>query len=95
MSSPTAENTFPCEMNDPVAATDIWSRRIRTAVGQIIAGDLYKSLHWQRDRGISDRHTTIELWAVDDPDRRAAMTALWLSPAEARLLSSDFHYSQT
>ena len=61
---PAADNTFPYEMNDPVAATEFWTRRIRAAAGQIVTGKLYKGLHWQRARDIAHRHSSVELWAV-------------------------------
>lgn len=61
---PATENTFPYEMNDPVVATESWTRRIRAAAGQIVTGKLYKGLHWQRARDIAHRHSAVELWAV-------------------------------
>lgn len=61
---PAADNTFPYEMNDPVAATEFWTRRIRAAAGQIVTGKLYKGLHWQRARDIAHRHSAVELWVV-------------------------------
>ncbi|HHO9701265.1 hypothetical protein [Citrobacter braakii] len=51
-------------MNDPVAATETWSRRIRATAGKIATDELYKGLHWNRAQGIANRHSTVELWAV-------------------------------
>lgn len=63
-SAPAGENTFPYEVKKADKATDAWRRRIRATHGQIITGDLYQGLHWQRARGVAHRHTAVELWAV-------------------------------
>lgn len=63
-SAPAAENTFPYELKGPAEAIEVWRNQIRAADRQIITGDLYKGLHWQRARSVAHRHAAVELWAV-------------------------------
>ncbi|WP_225622045.1 hypothetical protein [Citrobacter koseri] len=63
-SAPAAENTFPYELKGSAEAIEVWRNQICAADRQVITGDLYKGLHWQRARSVAHRHAAVELWAV-------------------------------